>query len=58
MVTRTCNQCGTQAEAADDGLPEGWSFTVEGERVDYQCMPCIRLNIRAIEGKLPTEWWE
>ncbi|HUS61483.1 MAG TPA: hypothetical protein VMY34_04745 [Acidimicrobiales bacterium] len=58
MVTRTCNQCGTQADAADEGLPEGWSFTVENDRVDYQCSPCIRRNIRAIEGKLPTEWWE
>jgi hypothetical protein len=57
-LTRTCSHCGTQAEAPQDGLPEGWSFSVERERLEYQCGDCIRRNIRAIEGKLPEEWWE
>jgi len=46
------------AEAPEDGLPEGWSFSVDGDRVDYQCAACLRTNIRAIEGKLAEEWWE
>ena len=57
-VTRSCSVCGAQAEAPDDGVPEGWSFAVEDGRMLYQCGPCVRLNIRAIEGKLPQEWWE
>jgi hypothetical protein len=56
-VRRTCSYCGTTAEAPDDGVPAGWSFAVEGERVEYHCGPCVRENIRAIEGKLPQEWW-
>jgi hypothetical protein len=39
-------------------VPDGWSFAVEGKRVVYQCADCVRRNIRAIEGKLPEEWWE
>jgi endogenous inhibitor of DNA gyrase (YacG/DUF329 family) len=57
-VTRTCSHCGTQSEAAtEDGIPDGWSFSVEGKRMTYQCPDCVRRNIRAIEGKLPEEWW-
>jgi hypothetical protein len=33
-------------------------MATEGKRVEYQCGPCVRANIRAIEGKLPQEWWE
>lgn len=57
-VLRTCARCGTQAECPDDGLPDGWSMATEGKRVEYHCGPCVRANIRAIEGKLPQEWWE
>jgi hypothetical protein len=57
-VARTCSYCGSAADAPDDGLPEGWSFSVEDGGVRYQCRDCIRRNIRAIEGKLPDEWWE
>jgi hypothetical protein len=45
-------------EVDDDALPEGWSFAVENGRVRYQCGSCVRANIRAIEAKLPQEWWE
>jgi hypothetical protein len=55
---RTCSHCGTMAEAPDEGVPEGWSFAVEDRRLLYQCPVCVRANIRAIEGKLPEEWWE
>jgi hypothetical protein len=57
-VTRSCSYCGTTAEAPEDGLPEGWSFDVEDRGIRYQCADCVRRNIRAIEGKLPEEWWE
>lgn len=56
-ITRTCTLCGTQAEGPADGCPPGWSFSVERERMEYQCPPCVRANIRSIEGKLPTEYW-
>jgi len=39
-------------------MPEGWSFGVENGRVTYLCPDCARANIRAIEGKLPEEYWE
>lgn len=40
------------------GVPDGWSFAVDNGRMTYQCSPCVRENIRAIEGKLPEEWWQ
>ena len=46
------------AESPEEGLPEGWSLSVDRGRVEYHCGPCVRLNIRAIEAKLPQEWWE
>lgn len=58
MEQKTCSLCGTVAEVDDGGMPEGWSFSVEQGRVTYQCGPCVRRNVRAIEGKLPEEWWE
>jgi hypothetical protein len=29
-----------------------------GGRVEFLCPACARANIRAIEGKLPEEYWE
>jgi hypothetical protein len=58
MVTRGCSRCGTTAEAEDDGVPEGWSFSTDRRRVEYTCPSCTRANIRSIEGKLPEEYWE
>ena len=57
-VVRSCNRCGTQAEAPEGSLPEAWSFAVEDGRMVYQCPTCVRANIRAIEGKLPQDYWE
>jgi endogenous inhibitor of DNA gyrase (YacG/DUF329 family) len=57
-MERSCSRCGTTAEGPEDGLPSGWGFAVERERMTYQCPECLRANIRAIEGKLPEEWWE
>ena len=56
---QTCSMCGTTAEAAEGELPTGWSFAVDTNgRMTYQCPDCVRANIRAIEGKLPEEYWE
>ena len=57
-VVRTCSVCGTQATAVAEGLPSGWSLVTERRRVEYQCVTCVRANIRSIEGKLPEEYWE
>lgn len=56
---RSCSLCGTMAEAPEGGLPEGWSMDVDTRgRLSFQCPRCVRANIRAIEGKLPEEYWE
>jgi hypothetical protein len=57
LVT-TCGLCGTIADAPDDSLPAGWSLSTEERGVTYLCLDCTRTNVRAIEGKLPEEWWE
>jgi hypothetical protein len=54
----TCGLCGVFGEAPDDGLPAGWSLSTEERGVVYLCLGCTRANVRAIEGKLPEEWWE
>ncbi|HVE92030.1 MAG TPA: hypothetical protein VNE62_06995 [Actinomycetota bacterium] len=54
----TCARCGMSGEAAVGGLPSGWSILTEDRRVQYVCSDCVRRNIRAIEGKLPEEYWE
>ncbi|MFP5326355.1 MAG: hypothetical protein ACLGHT_02595, partial [Acidimicrobiia bacterium] len=56
--TRHCSRCGSSATCAPGAIPDGWSFAVEDGRTTYQCPPCVRQNIRAIEGKLPEEWWQ
>jgi rubredoxin len=62
-MAESCSRCGTLGNAPDDGVPDdgvpaGWSFAVEDGRVCWLCPDCARRNIRAIEGKLPEEWWE
>jgi hypothetical protein len=57
-VLYSCSLCGTTAEGGEQSPPDGWSFSVEEGRIRYQCGACIRANIRAIEAKLPQEWWE
>jgi hypothetical protein len=49
--------CGTVVETDDDCLPPSWSFSFDADRVSYHCPDCVRANIRAIEGKLPEEYW-
>jgi hypothetical protein len=52
-VNETCSVCGTTGDAET----EGWSFAVEGKRLTFTCNDCARTHIRAIEGKLPEEYW-
>jgi len=53
-VLPSCSICGTQAE---DWIAAGWTVTKDGDRTTYLCVECARENIRAIEGKLPEEYW-
>lgn len=57
-ITRYCSRCGTAGECAEGGMPPGWSFEVEDRRLTYTCDRCLRENLRAIEAKLPQEYWE
>jgi hypothetical protein len=55
----TCSRCGELGDAPEDGLPSGWSLATDPDRgVQRLCARCTRDNVRAIEGKLPEEWWE
>jgi hypothetical protein len=56
-MVRTCSRCGTTADAPEDGLPEGWSLEVVRGGVTFLCLACGREHIRAIEAKLPEEYW-
>ena len=53
-VLPSCSICGA---TADDWIAEGWAVTKDGDRTTYLCVECARENIRAIEGKLPEEYW-
>lgn len=50
----TCDFCGTQAPE-DQTLT--WSTAVERGRRQVFCDTCSRANLRAMEGKLDSEWW-
>ena len=49
----TCARCGLTVEE----LPLSWSTSVERGRTIYYCDRCSRENVRAIEGRLDSEWW-
>jgi hypothetical protein len=55
----TCDFCGTTATEAGpvDGLPLTWTVAVENGRRRVFCATCSRDHLRAIEGKLDSEWW-
>ena len=52
--TATCSYCGTQAPAAET---LSWTTAVERGRRQRFCITCSRENLRAMEGKLDSEWW-
>lgn len=58
QVTRTCNRCGTQEKCPEGSMPSGWSLEVTARGNEFTCAPCLRGNLRAIEAKLPQEYWE
>jgi SAM-dependent methyltransferase len=57
-VLRVCSRCGTMVETSPDSVPMGWSVEFAGGRVEYLCPNCARANIRALEGRLPEEYWQ
>jgi hypothetical protein len=53
MASVTCDFCGTTAPQ----LPLTWMTAVENRRTRVFCERCSREHLRAIEGKLDSEWW-
>jgi protein-arginine kinase activator protein McsA len=51
---KTCDSCGRQAEEAESMT---WVTSVENGRRKNYCETCAREHLRAIEGKLDSEWW-
>ncbi len=50
----TCDFCARQATEAEALT---WTVSVErGQRRTY-CDECSRTHLRAMEGKLDSEWW-
>jgi hypothetical protein len=52
-IVVTCARCG----ATEEQQPLTWSTSVERGRTVHYCDRCSRENVRAIEGRLDTEWW-
>ena len=51
----TCDFCGRQE--ADDAKTLTWSTSVENGRTKAYCDRCSREHLRAMEGKLDSEYW-
>ena len=51
---KTCDFCGRQA---DDAETLSWTTSMENGRMRTYCDTCSREHLRAIEGKLDSEWW-
>ena len=52
---KTCDFCGRQE--ADDARRSRWTTSVENGRARTYCDTCSREHLRAMEGKLDSEWW-
>jgi hypothetical protein len=50
----TCDFCGRTA-AESDAI--AWTTSFEQGRLRRYCESCTRDHLRAIEGKLDSEWW-
>jgi len=50
-----CDFCGRQEEAGAATLT--WSTAVENGRSKTYCDRCSREHLRAMEGKLDSEYW-
>jgi hypothetical protein len=55
VTAPTCDFCGTAAP--DDSLPLTWTTALENGRRRTFCDRCSRGRVRALEGKLDSEWW-
>ncbi|MER5433045.1 hypothetical protein [Streptomyces sp. NPDC002588] len=49
-----CARCGV---AADGPPPVTWTCSVENGVRCHFCEDCSRENLRAIEGRLDSDWW-
>ncbi len=54
-LATTCFVC--RAPSPSEPAPFTWSVSVERGRREWTCEPCVRANIRSIEGKLDSAWW-
>ena len=52
-----CDFCGASAPGGATEPPLTWSTAVENGRSRVFCETCSREHLRAIEGKLDSEWW-
>jgi hypothetical protein len=53
----SCHVCGAERDPRD---PAGWAGAHERDpdgRDRWICPDCTRRHARAIEAKLPSEWW-
>ncbi|WP_372729675.1 hypothetical protein [Nocardioides sp.] len=55
----TCDFCGRQApdESEDAAATLTWTTSVENGRRRTYCDTCSREHLRAMEGKLDSEFW-
>ncbi|MFG2572429.1 hypothetical protein [Streptomyces sp. NPDC048481] len=49
-----CARCGVQAGQPP---PLTWTCSVEHGARRFYCEACARANLRAIEGRLDSDWW-
>ena len=59
-AAQSCDFCGTTPPVIDPqtaALPLTWTTAVENGRRRVFCADCSREHLRAIEGKLDSEWW-
>ena len=52
---KVCDFCGRQEE--DESTTLTWTTAVENGRRRTFCDTCSRDHLRAMEGKLDSEWW-
>jgi hypothetical protein len=52
---KTCSFCGRQEP--DEAKTLTWTSATENGRQRYYCDECSRTNLRAMEGKLDSEYW-
>ena len=52
---KTCDFCGQQK--TDEAKTLTWSTTIENKRSKTYCENCSREHLRAMEGKLDSEYW-